>query len=104
MFYNRSMMEITQKSGAPAPDRFSFALPAPDSEGGGRGKTAKTEKRIDGVESRKRGGQPGNRNAVKTGRYTASLKARRRQSREVLRRARAALAEARAFLAEARRK
>jgi len=34
---------------------------------------------------RKRGGQPGNRNAVKTGRYTAARKARRLRDNATLR-------------------
>jgi hypothetical protein len=42
------------------------------------------KKRMDDVEQtapRKRGGQPGNRNAVKTGRHTAARKEKRREMR-----------------------
>ena len=40
---------------------------------------------------RRRGGQPGNLNALKHGRYTAEAKARRRYVRELLREARATI-------------
>jgi hypothetical protein len=45
------------------------------------------KKRMDDVEQtapRKRGGQPGNRNAAKTGRHTAARKAERREVRTTL--------------------
>jgi hypothetical protein len=49
-----------------------------------REKSSKMKKRMDDVEQtapRKRGGQPGNRNAVKTGRHTAARKQARREMR-----------------------
>ncbi len=48
----------------------------------------KHEKRIG---RRKRGGQPGNLNALKHGRYTAEAKAQRRYVRDLLREARATI-------------
>jgi len=62
------------------------------------------KKRIDSVElPRKRGGQPGNRNALKTGRHTAEVKNHRRQLGAFLGRARFAIREANALIAEMRR-
>jgi hypothetical protein len=61
------------------------------------------KKRIDSVElSRKRGGQPGNRNAVKTERHTAEAKGERRRIRGILDGARATIREANALIAEMR--
>jgi hypothetical protein len=41
----------------------------------------------------KRGGQPGNKNALKTGRYTADKRALRRQMAKLVKRAHVAMAE-----------
>jgi len=63
------------------------------------------KKRIDSVELsplRKRGGQPGNRNALKTGRHTAEAKGERRRLGDILRGARFSIRNAELFLAEMR--
>ena len=61
------------------------------------------KKRIDSVESpRKRGGQAGNGNALKTGRHTAEEKGERRRIRAILDGARATIREANALIAEMR--
>lgn len=51
---------------------------------------------------RRPGGQPGNRNACKTGRHSAAQKARRRDIRSLKRRARAAVATVNGFLRKRR--
>ena len=51
---------------------------------------------------RRPGGQPGNRNACKTGRHSAAQKARRRDIRSLKRRARAAVATVNGFLRKQR--
>ena len=77
-------------------------LPAsPEGEGGGG--VRQPQKRMRAVESgnpRKRGGQPGNRNAVKTGWNTAEVRAIRSTIWQHQRITRAMLREARAFFAE----
>jgi hypothetical protein len=63
------------------------------------------KKRMDDVEQtapRKRGGQRGNRNAVKTGRHTAVRKAERRRIGTILADARALIRSAHVVLAEMR--
>jgi hypothetical protein len=54
--------------------------------------------RFDDVRYAKRGGQPGNRNALKTGAYTAPMRAWRAWGRDWRKRVRAALAQAEAEL------
>lgn len=57
------------------------------------------KKRIDGVEIselKKRGGQPGNSNALKTGRHTRDVKNRLREIRVVLRSMNSMIARAKA--------
>ena len=118
MFYIRSMKDESRKSGVSAPDRFIAAvLDLPLSEGGGGvhpplkridgvefTPCAKNEKQLSTVKSpRKRGGQPGNRNAVRTGRHTAAVKAFRRRVWEWHQRTRLMLAWTE-FLIAARRR
>jgi hypothetical protein len=108
MFYVRSIME-QRKAGARAPDGEAFGLmplvisPRPGGDGGLR---AKSEKRIDTVEPaplRRRGGQPGNGNALKTGRYTGQARGARKQIRGFLRGVKATLARVEADLAAQRK-
>ncbi len=105
------MNQDPPKSGAPAPDRRSIGyLPPLDPDAlrpGGRG-VRQDEKRIHSVECpppvavgpKKRGGQPGNRNALKHGRATAAHKDYFRQARAFRRRANAAVAAALALVKE----
>ncbi len=107
MFYIRSMMENRQ-TGVSAPEGEAFGLGLPQTvptPGGPGGRKAETEKRIDGVEPRprKKGGQPGNGNAVKTGRYTAQVRGARKRVRVFLRNTRATLSAIEARLASERR-
>jgi hypothetical protein len=107
MFYIRSMTEEFRRTGAPPADfsRLPFPLqplhlsttPAPLG-----GKSLQPQKRMRAVESsepRKRGGQPGNRNAVKTGWNTAEAKVLRSMIWQFQRQTRALLRDVRADLA-----
>jgi hypothetical protein len=104
MFYIRSMDKEFRRTGAPPADfaRLPFALAPLD---GGRGvneKSPQPQKRIETVESgepRKRGGQPGNRNAVKTGWNTADAKRLRSMVWQLRRRTKAILLAVNADLA-----
>jgi hypothetical protein len=107
MFYIRSMME-NQQTGVSAPEGAAFGPGSPHTPptpGGPGGRKAETEKRIDGVEPapRKRGGQPGNGNAVKTGRYTAQVRGARKRVRAFLRNTKATLSAIEARLASERK-
>jgi hypothetical protein len=94
------MDEESKRTGAnPA---LNGVLPAPPGGEGGGG-VCKPQKRIRAVQSgnpRKRGGQPGNRNAVKTGWNTAEVRALRSVIWQHQRVTRAMVREARAFFAE----
>jgi hypothetical protein len=100
MFYIRSMMEESPGARSPAGDVFAFSLSATEVSGD---KNAKTEKRIPSVESGKpvlkRGGQPGNCNALKGGKTTAKRKAQRRGLRTFRQQTHALLAEAKLVIA-----
>jgi hypothetical protein len=97
MFYICSMSDESRKSGVQAPEGYTVGvseLPHPLEGGGG---DYPPLKRIDGVEytvpaqqktnkqfaavelPRRRGGQPGNKNALRTGRHTAEVKRFRRR-------------------------
>ncbi len=97
MFYIRSM--IDESPGAQPPAGGVFAFSAPPDEAG-EGKNAKTEKRIRSVQSGKpRGGQKGNRNALKAGKFTGKRKAERRDLRSFQHEVRDLVAEAKLLLA-----
>ncbi|HEX3672974.1 MAG TPA: hypothetical protein VHU87_01755 [Rhizomicrobium sp.] len=100
MFYIRSMMEESPGAHPPAGDVFAFSTP-PDEAGAE--KNAKTEKRIRSVQSGKpRGGQKGNRNALKAGKFTGKRKAERRDFRAFRHEVRDLMAEAKLLLATER--
>jgi hypothetical protein len=110
MFYIRSMSIDSRNPGSRAPGYSacvgfpSGGFDAPGAQDGSREKSPKTKKRIRRVESgKKRGGQPGNSNALKTGRYTGPVRGARKQIRGFQRGVRAILANVEADLA-ARRK
>jgi hypothetical protein len=97
MFYIRSMMDESPGTQPPAGDVFAFSPPP---KGISDGKNAKTEKRIRSVESGKpRGGQKGNRNALKAGKFTAKRKSERRDLRSFRHEVRDLMAEAKLLLA-----
>ena len=104
MFYIRSMTEEFRRTGAPPEDfaRLPFALAPLDGGRGGEENSLQPQKRINAVESgepRKRGGQPGNRNAVKTGWNTAEAKRLRSMVWQFRRRTKAILSAIDADLA-----
>jgi hypothetical protein len=99
MFYNRSMVKEFRRTGA----NPALNGPSPEQTGARRGEgVRKPQKRIGGVEfaePRKRGGQPGNRNAVKTGWNTVEAKVLRSMIWQFQRQTRALLRDVRADLA-----
>ena len=101
MFYIRSMTEENRRTGAEPAELGPFAASGPQRGERGEGGLCQPQKRMDGVESpkpRKRGGQPGNRNAVKTGRDTAEAKRLRSMVWQFRRRTKAILAAVNADL------
>ncbi|HEY2068817.1 MAG TPA: hypothetical protein VGG48_04625 [Rhizomicrobium sp.] len=106
MFYIRSMME--ESPGTYPPEGFNAAKTPAGTGVPARTKTRKTQKRIRSVEpdepQRGRGGQPGNKNARKTGLHTAKAKQLNAEVREVVRETRRVVAIAKLHLAMLRRK
>lgn len=119
MFYIRSMRDESRESGVSAPEGFSAAVlePLRFAEGGGGvhpplkridavefAAREKTEKQLCTVEfARKRGGQPGNRNAFRTGLHTAEVRRFHRRIRAWHERTRLLLAWTELVIAARRR-